>query len=544
MLCRPAGAIDDLFVHADYDRVTGAGRLRVDADVPVRVTVPELGVDVAGGEEVVLERVEPWSAEIPRLYDGVVASAGERVAVRIGFRRVTVEDGRLLVNGYRVLVNGVGPGDDVERLKAHNVDAVLVSGCAPEFLERCDELGLYVVYECDVSTRGFAEVGWRRNPIDDPAWEPALVDRLRRTVERDKNHPSIILWSLAGESGTGRNLPVMAAWARARDPSRPLYYAHDASCRDVEVDLLGRGEHLPVRITGSNGTVRIENLHAFRDLSYLSFVWALEDEGVPVAEGTLRVGALPAGAVAEPPLPALPAVHGEAWLTVRAVLAADEPWAPAGHEVAWGQLQIAPAPPPTVARAPARWRAWTASCWARRCSTPAAAPCAGSATSRSTVPGSTACSIGRSASSSPTTRSSSAPAPRPEAPTAACSRPTPGAPRTTARSRSRSTSRRSPRRVSLPALDGRGVVRPPRRQGRSLHRTPGPRRPLARARRPPPDRRHPADRAQPRPPDHRPAPPPRPPLPNIEPTLRGLTPQHSAKGTEPLSHLHSRGLSP
>ncbi len=294
----------------------------------------------------------------------------------------------------------MGPGDDVERLKAHNVDAVLVSGCAPEFLERCDELGLYVVYECDVSTRGFAEVGWRRNPIDDPAWEPALVDRLRRTVERDKNHPSVILWSLAGESGTGRNLLAMAAWARARDPSRPLYYAHDASCRDVEVDLLGRGEHLPVRITGSDGTVRIENLQAVRDLSYLSFVWALEDEGVPVAEGTLRVGALPAGAIAEPPLPALPAVrrrglaHGPRRPRRRRALGAGGPRGGLGPVA-----DRARAAAHRRSVAPARWRATTASSSGRECSTRAAAPCAGSATSRSTVPGSTACSIGRSASS-------------------------------------------------------------------------------------------------------------------------------------------------
>jgi beta-galactosidase len=86
----------------------------------------------------------------------------------------------------------------------------------------------------------------------------------------------------------------------------------------------------------------VANLHDFRDLAHLRFSWTLEEEGAPVAEGELDVGAVPAGETAELGLPDLPATAGETWLTVRAVLAADEPWAPAGHEVAWGQLEIAP----------------------------------------------------------------------------------------------------------------------------------------------------------------------------------------------------------
>ena len=86
------------------------------------------------------------------------------------------------------------------------------------------------------------------------------------------------------------------------------------------------------------------NLHDFRDLSHLAFEWVLEAEGEPVAQGTLDVGPVPAGETAELEPPELPAVAREAWLTVRAVLAAAAPWAPAGHEVAWGQVEIAPAP--------------------------------------------------------------------------------------------------------------------------------------------------------------------------------------------------------
>jgi beta-galactosidase len=99
----------------------------------------------------------------------------------------------------------------------------------------------------------------------------------------------------------------------------------------------------PVRITGDASALRIENRYLFRDLSHLAFTWTLEDEGVALAEGTCRVGSLPAGAIADLATPELPPVRGESWLTVRALLAADEPWAPAGHEVAWGQVPIAPA---------------------------------------------------------------------------------------------------------------------------------------------------------------------------------------------------------
>jgi beta-galactosidase len=187
VLARPAGAIEDWFVHAGYDAGTGAGTLRVDTDVPARLTVPGLGVDAAAGETVHLEAVEPWSAESPRLYDGELASAAERVGLRIGFRTVEVRDGLLTVNGRRVLLRGVNRHEfhpdlgravgedvmlaDVLLMKRHNLNAVRASHYPPHprFLELCDQYGLYVVDECDLETHGFVQVGWRDNPSDDPA---------------------------------------------------------------------------------------------------------------------------------------------------------------------------------------------------------------------------------------------------------------------------------------------------------------------------------------------------------------------------------------
>src|SRR5215210_1781768 len=266
LLARPAGCIGDLLVHADAD-----GLLRVDCDVPARIVVPELGIDAAAGETVGARSVEPWSAELPRLYAGEVRAEGETVPLRIGFRTVAIEDGELRVNGRRVLLRGVNRHEwdpdsgralteatmrrDVELMKAHNVNAVRTSHYPPHprFLELCDELGLYVMAECDLETHGFELVGWRGNPSDDPRWRAAYLDRIARTVERDKNHPSIVMWSLGNESGIGSNLAATAAWVRGRDPSRPVHYEHDltSSVSDVhsrmyashaEVEALGRRE--------------------------------------------------------------------------------------------------------------------------------------------------------------------------------------------------------------------------------------------------------------------------------------------------------------
>ena len=487
LLARPVDTLDDYFLSADFDAATGSGTLTVATDVPARLTVPELGVDMPDGEVAVVGSVQPWSAETPRLYDGVLATEGERVPVRIGFRTVAVSGGLLTVNGRRVLLRGVNRHEfhpdlgralteevmrqDVLLIKAHNINAVRTSHYPPDprFLELCNEFGFYVIDECDLETHGFGVVDWRANPADDPQWEAMLLDRMQRMVERDKNQPCVIMWSLGNESGTGRNLAAMAEWTRKRDPSRPIHYEGDWSCADVdvysrmyatvaEVDAIGRGEEAavadpgldarrrempfilceyahamgngpgglfdyqalfrayprcqggfvwewidhgirsrtadgrdyyayggdfgeplhdgnfvadgllfpdrrpspgllefkkviePIDIVGdvATTTVLVTNNHDFRDLSHVEFRWSLEEQGLPVAEGLLDVAPLAAGDSLELPLPTLPPVTSEAWLTVRAVLADDQPWAAAGHEVAWGQVRIAPAAAPAA----------------------------------------------------------------------------------------------------------------------------------------------------------------------------------------------------
>ncbi|MEU8892321.1 glycoside hydrolase family 2 TIM barrel-domain containing protein [Streptomyces sp. NPDC048442] len=324
LLHRPAGCAGDFFVHASYDHTTGTGTLRVDSDVPGRVTVPELGLDLATGESATVP-VAPWTAETPRLYDVELAVVGERVPLRAGFRTVALEGGLIRVNGRPLLFRGVNRHEfhprtgrtvdpatmrrDIELMKQHNINAVRTSHYPPhpEFLSLCDELGLWVIDECDVETHGFQEQAWRDNPTDDDRWTPALLDRAARMVERDKNHPSIIIWSLGNEAGTGRGLTAMAQWIRSRDSSRLLHYEGDRSCRDTdmyslmypphaEVEQIGRGldggparrrqfplilcEYAHAMGNGPGGLSEYQRLFEAHDRLQGGFVWEWIDHGI------------------------------------------------------------------------------------------------------------------------------------------------------------------------------------------------------------------------------------------------------------------------
>jgi beta-galactosidase len=210
--------------------------------------VPELGLTgVEPGAEHRLA-VEPWSDEHPRLYQAILTAGGVDITFRIGFRRIEVRDGQIRLNDRTLQFRGVNRHEwhpetgrsldeaamraDVLLMKRHNVNAVRTSHYPPDplFLDLCDEYGLLVIGECDLETHGFVFADWRDNPSDDARWRPAYLDRIQRTVERDKNHPSVIIWSLGNEADTGGNLEMMAGWLRARDPRRPIHYEGD---RDV-----------------------------------------------------------------------------------------------------------------------------------------------------------------------------------------------------------------------------------------------------------------------------------------------------------------------
>ncbi|MFE1445540.1 glycoside hydrolase family 2 TIM barrel-domain containing protein [Streptomyces olivaceoviridis] len=253
VIARPAGGIEDVWLRTGFDD----GRGRIDPEVtaeaaafPVTLRIPELGVEQvwatpADVAPLGVAGVEPWSAEQPRLYDATVSTAAESIALRVGFRTVDIRGDRFLVNGRRVVFHGMNRHEahpergrvfdeeharaDLARMKRFNVNAIRTSHYPPHprLLDLADELGFWVVLECDLETHGFESAGWAGNPSDDPAWREALLDRVERTVERDKNHPSIVMWSLGNEAGTGSNLAAMSAWVHARDTERPVHYEGD-----------------------------------------------------------------------------------------------------------------------------------------------------------------------------------------------------------------------------------------------------------------------------------------------------------------------------
>jgi beta-galactosidase len=187
--------------------------------------------------------VKLWSAELPHRYfvrisllnaNGKVIDSTEQW---IGFRRVEIVDGDLLVNGKRIMVQGVNRHDhhpdrgkavtvqdmrdDVVAMKQHSVNAVRCSHYPndPRFLEICDELGLYVVDEANIESHA-----WITSLCHDSAYRATWLSRVSRMVERDKNHPSVIMWSLGNESGYGNVHDAAAAWVRSYDPSRIIHY--------------------------------------------------------------------------------------------------------------------------------------------------------------------------------------------------------------------------------------------------------------------------------------------------------------------------------
>jgi beta-galactosidase len=190
-----------------------------------------------------VRRPQRWSAEAPQLYTVVVTLAGpdgrevEHTSSRVGFRRVEVRNRQLLINGAPVRITGVNRHEhddthgkavtregmlrDVRVMKQFNVNAVRTSHYPndPHWYDLCDEYGLYVIDEADVEAHAFYQEVCRDN-----RYAPAFLDRGLRMVERDKNHPSIIAWSLGNESGYGAHHDAMAGWIRHRDPSRIVHY--------------------------------------------------------------------------------------------------------------------------------------------------------------------------------------------------------------------------------------------------------------------------------------------------------------------------------
>lgn len=188
-----------------------------------------------------------WSAEIPELYTLVLQLKNEKGEIvefesaHFGFRKVEIKNGQLLVNGVPILIKGVNRHEhdplighyitresmikDLELMKQHNINTVRTCHYPddPQWYELCDLFGIYLIDEANIEAHG---LGYAPENVlaNKPEWREAHLDRVRRMVERDKNHPSVILWSLGNEAGDGTAFEACSDWIHHRDPSRPVHY--------------------------------------------------------------------------------------------------------------------------------------------------------------------------------------------------------------------------------------------------------------------------------------------------------------------------------
>lgn len=262
LICEPENAVLDCRVTAGFDAASGSGTLKADLKLKgagegrwqlldggrIAAEGGFFASAAAGGSAAIEANVNdvcPWTAETPCLYTFRVTFKGHETEVRIGFRTIEIKDGNFTVNGRPVLLNGVNHHDysptegrtvtyeqmkaDVLLMKQHNINALRCSHYPANdcLYDLCDEYGLYVIDEADLECHGFEWVENYAWISDDPAWENAYVDRAVRMVERDFNHPSILMWSLGNESSFGCNFAASAAAVRSLDPSRLIHYEGD-----------------------------------------------------------------------------------------------------------------------------------------------------------------------------------------------------------------------------------------------------------------------------------------------------------------------------
>lgn len=218
-----------------------------------------------------------WTAETPDLYHVILTVVDENgtslevLTQKIGFRTVELKNGLFLINGVPIKFKGVNRHDhhpdlgravtledmekDIQLMKQGNINAVRSAHYPndPRFYTLCDEYGLYVMNEADLETHGFELIGDVNFLSDDPTWEKAYVDRMERMVERDKNHPSIVLWSLGNESGSGCNHEAMADWLNQTYPS--LLIHHEGATKKL---FEAEQYHLDSPISAVNSTMYSE----------------------------------------------------------------------------------------------------------------------------------------------------------------------------------------------------------------------------------------------------------------------------------------------
>ncbi|NDV79726.1 glycoside hydrolase family 2 TIM barrel-domain containing protein [Dysgonomonas sp. 511] len=255
---------------------------------------PQRGLAKFAWMETNISNPRKWTAETPNLYTLVLSLIDDKqqvvevVSCKVGFRRVEIKDGQLLINGNPVRLRGVNRHEhdpatgravsrermlqDIKLMKQANINAVRTAHYPnnPLWYELCDQYGLYVMDEADIE-----EHGLRGKLASEPAWHAAFMDRAVRMAERDKNHPSVICWSMGNESGYGPNFAAISAWLKDFDPTRFIHYegAQSTPTDPKTVDVISRfyprvqDEYLNPNIAEGEDKERAENARWERLLS-------------------------------------------------------------------------------------------------------------------------------------------------------------------------------------------------------------------------------------------------------------------------------------
>ena len=299
------------------------------------VTSLQLGeVSFGSGDEIELSNttsvssINTWSAEFPNLYTLVVALKDESGNIietescKLGFREFEISGGQMKINGQPIMLKGVDRHEtdpdygktisyermlqDILIMKKFNINAVRTSHYPndPVWYELCDQYGIYVIDETNLETHGRRE----QIPTSLPEWTENCIDRARSMVERDKNHPSIVIWSLGNEAGSGNNFRLMADWIHENDPTRVIHYEGYNEVADITSHMYARVES--VEQYGASGSQKpyilceyahamgnsVGNLYQYWDVIEKypnlqgAFIWDYIDQGLRNSSGGFSYG--------------------------------------------------------------------------------------------------------------------------------------------------------------------------------------------------------------------------------------------------------------
>ncbi len=280
LLLREKTHITDYYIKPELSRDFGSAKLVAEltlngkAYVSYHLLSPDgkelcagnINADREGSFSIDVDYPSLWSDETPFLYSLILICGNEHICQKVGFRDVRIEGRTVLINGKKVKARGVNRHDshpilgsatpyehmlnDLYIMKRHNINMVRTSHYPndPRFPGLCDKLGIYMCDETDLETHGFSMLGYWDKLTDSDTWTESYLDRVRRMFERDKNHASIIMWSLGNESGTGKNQMKMYEFLHNRMPGC-IVHCEDATRRWTEHTIapVKRNDNYPLR---------------------------------------------------------------------------------------------------------------------------------------------------------------------------------------------------------------------------------------------------------------------------------------------------------